>query len=151
MVRNQHRYFLITICLLCINACILTSCNNQKENPDTSSQNTSVTRNMVSEANDNLAPQVPAAPAFSSENMDMKTFEVKDSTSGKSLGWGYDIYIDNRKAIHQPILPGVPGNNSFKTEEQAKKTGLFVLDKMKKAGTLVAVSSEDLDKLGITK
>jgi hypothetical protein len=116
----------------------------RKENPTILAEN-STSSDASSKEN------VPAPPSFSSENMSMKTFEVKDTTSGKSLGWGYDIYIADHRTIHQPIIPGIPGNNYFKTEELAKKTGSFVLDKMKKAGTLVSVTPEDLDKLGITK
>jgi|GEM_PF-1187468 len=89
-------------------------------------------------------------PDFSPSSMEVKTYEVKDST-GKSHGWGYDIYVRNKKIIHQPIIPAIPGNTSFKTETDARKTGLFAMDKMIKGGTLPTLLIKELDSLGITK
>ena len=136
---------MMTINLFVTTSCILSSCTNSQKAPDPVIENASVIPDTSSKQT------TPPAPSFSSVNMDMKTFEVKDSTTGRSLGWGYDIYVDDHRTIHQPILPGIPGNNYFKTEEQAKKTGSYVLEKMKKAGTLVSVTPEELDQLGITK
>ena len=92
----------------------------------------------------------PEAPSFNSENIEAKTFELTDSVSGKSMGWGYDIYIDGKRTIHQPILPGVAGNQSFSSEEKAKKTGLFAVEKMKKSGGLPTITIKELDSLGVT-
>ena len=83
-----------------------------------------------------------------SKGMELKTFEVKDST-GKSQGWGYDIYVNGEKTIHQPIIPAVPGNNSFKTENDAQKVGSFALDKMLKEGSLPTILIKELDSLGV--
>ena len=141
----NDRNSLFVFSCVSIFACTLISCNGKKENKDQAVVSTMQVADTTTQTN------VPAAPSFDMGNLEMKTFEVKDTLSGKSLGWGYDIYVDGHKTIHQPILPGIAGNNSFKTEEQAKKTGLFVLEKMKKAGTLVAITPEELDKLGITK
>lgn len=85
-----------------------------------------------------------------SETMEVKTFEVKDST-GKLQGWGYDIYSNGKKAIHQPIIPAIPGNWPFKSESDALKTGLFALSKMEKEGSLPTLSLFELDSLGVTK
>lgn len=85
-----------------------------------------------------------------SNGMEVKTFEVKDSI-GRSQGWGYDIYVDGKKTIHQPIIPAVPGNNSFKTENDAQKVGLFAVDKMLKEGSLPTILIKELDSLGVLK
>lgn len=29
--------------------------------------------------------------------------------------WGYYILVDNKMKIHQPSIPGLPGNEGFKT------------------------------------
>lgn len=89
-------------------------------------------------------------PQIQSSNIELKTFEVKDS-SGKSKGWGYDIYVDNKKMIHQPIIPAIPGNNAFRTETDAQKTGGLAVEKMKKNGSLPTLSVKELDSLGVTK
>lgn len=89
-------------------------------------------------------------PQIHSDNIETKVFEVKDN-SGKAKGWGYDIYVDGKKMIHQPIIPAVPGNDAFKTEEDAKKIGTLAAGKMKKTGSLPTVTVEELDSLGIIK
>lgn len=85
-----------------------------------------------------------------SNGMEVKTFEVKDST-GRSQGWGYDIYVEGVKTIHQPIIPAVPGNNSFKSEKDAQKVGSFAVDKMLKEGSLPTILIKELDSLGVLK
>lgn len=85
-----------------------------------------------------------------SNGMEVKTFEVKDSVD-ISQGWGYDIYVNGKKTIHQPIIPAVPGNNSFKTESDAQKVGLFAMDKMLKQGSLPTILIKELDSLGVLK
>lgn len=92
----------------------------------------------------------PDTPSFSSNKLEVKTFELKDS-AGESKGWGYDIYIEGKKTIHQPIIPAIPGNRSFKTKNDAQKTGLFAVDKMIKEGTLPTLLVRELDSLGVLK
>src|SRR5687767_6963704 len=58
-------------------------------------------------------------------SMEVKTFEVNDTLNRKLQGWGYDIYINGKRAIHQPIIPAIPGNNSFSSEEKARKAGIY--------------------------
>lgn len=116
------------------------SCNNSKVEDNPNQQQLS----SVSEST-----TVPQNPTFNSDNLEVKTYEVKDTTSGKSLGWGYDLYVDGHLTIHQPILPGIRGNISFSSEEEAKRTGTFALDKMKKSGGLPTITVKELDSLGI--
>ena len=82
--------------------------------------------------------------------MEVRTFEIKDST-GKSQGWGYDIYMAKNKVIHQPIIPAIAGNKPFKSESDAQKTGLFAAAKMDKGGSLPTLSTKELDSLGVIK
>ena len=89
-------------------------------------------------------------PNFSSDNLEVKTFEVKDST-GNSQGWGYDIYAGGKKIIHQPIIPAIPGNRSFKSADDAMKTGLLAANKMKHGASLPTLLIKELDSLGVTK
>lgn len=98
-----------------------------------------------------ITVQVDSAATVAGPVYEAKTFEVKDSTTNKVLGWGYDIYIDNKRTIHQPHIPAVQGNNYFATEEDALKTGQFAADKMKTTGSLPTISLEELDSLGIIK
>lgn len=93
----------------------------------------------------------PQPPSITSQSLELKTFEIKDTVSGKSLGWGYDIYVDGKRNIHQPILPGVPGNQHFSSEKDATITGTFAVNKMKQTGGLPTITIKELDSLGITK
>jgi hypothetical protein len=34
-------------------------------------------------------------------------------------GWGYNILAGKKILIHQPMVPGKPGNKGFETEQQA--------------------------------
>ncbi|HEU4717018.1 MAG TPA: DUF4907 domain-containing protein [Bacteroidia bacterium] len=82
-------------------------------------------------------------------HVEAKTFAVTDSM-GAQAGWGYDLYVNGKKTIHQPIIPGVPGNNAFPSEEQARKTGEYAASKMERSGTFPSLSVKELDSLGIT-
>jgi len=141
---------------------LLFSCNSNTENTESGR---SVTAKMISESQPPAVNTTDSITIFSSEedddnikmehvsvldNMELKTFEVKDST-GKSQGWGYDIYVTDIRTIHQPIIPAIPGNKPFKTESDAKKIGLLALSKMKKSGGLPTILIKELDSLGITK
>jgi hypothetical protein len=51
-----------------------------------------------------------------------------NGNSGRSLsadcfhtqqGWGYNIRAGKNILIHQPMVPGKPGNQGFETEQQA--------------------------------
>ena len=128
-----------TIAVLIIST-LFFACNNDVD------KNNSTASDSTAKQQANTAPK---APNFNSENLEVKTYEVKDSTSGKSFGWGYDLYVDGHLAIHQPILPGVAGNSSFSSEAQAKMIGTFALNKMKNTGSLPTISIQELDSLGI--
>jgi hypothetical protein len=78
----------------------------------------------------------------------VKTFAVKDSAD-KQTGWGYDLFVDGKRTIHQPIVPAVPGNDAFASEEDAKKTGELAMKKMKMTGSFPTITIHDLDSLGI--
>ena len=80
--------------------------------------------------------------------IEVKTYAVKDSAD-KLKGYGYDLYIDGKKTIHQPIIPAVPGNNAFATEEEAKRTGELAAAKMKATGSFPSLTIHELDSIGI--
>lgn len=81
------------------------------------------------------------------ENNTSQQFTLK--TYKNSSGWGYDIYINNELLIHQPTIPAIAGNRSFKSEEEALKTGNLVLYKIKENISPPSISSMELDSLGV--
>jgi hypothetical protein len=46
-------------------------------------------------------------------------------------GWGYDISKSNKIYIHQPYIPAVEGQVPFQDKRSAKKTGRFVIKKIR--------------------
>jgi hypothetical protein len=65
--------------------------------------------------------------------------------------FGYDILLYDRPLVHQPNIPGLPGNDGFKTREQAKKVAVFVIRKIRKNEMPPTVSIDDLKNMGILK
>lgn len=122
---------------------ILFSCSRNEPNEE--KRSVAVTAAVTTDS----VPQ--AAPTFDVNDVSVKTFEVIDSITGRSQGWGYDLYVNNARTIHQAIIPAIEGNNSFKTEADALKTGTFAADKMRSTGALPALTIEELENLGVTK
>jgi hypothetical protein len=95
------------------------------------------------------AGNIPVSePPQSAVEYELKTFESKDE-SGKIQGWGYDIYINGSRTIHQPTIPAVSGIHYFKTEEEALKVGEYATSKMRTSGSFPTLSIEELDSLGV--
>jgi hypothetical protein len=63
--------------------------------------------------------------------------------------WGYDIYFQKRLFIHQPSIPGLPGNEGFKTKTDAKKTARLVIGKLKKGEMPPSVTIEEMKKIKV--
>jgi len=64
-------------------------------------------------------------------------------------GWGYDITINNKKYIHQTIIPAISGNYTFGSPENAQKTANFVAQKLLNNVFPPSVEIEELDSLGV--
>lgn len=63
--------------------------------------------------------------------------------------FGYDIYSDGRLLVHQPSIPGKPGNKGFKTKAAAEKTAKFVMEKIKKGEMPPTVTDKELETLKV--
>ena len=46
--------------------------------------------------------------------------------------FGYDILLYGRPLVHQPHIPGLPGNEGFTTKERAQTVADFVVKKIRK-------------------
>ena len=66
---------------------------------------------------------------------------------GTNNTWGYDILVDNRMKIHQPSIPGLPGNDGFKTKEGAEKVAKLVIKKMKKGEMPPSIDAKEMKKI----
>lgn len=65
-------------------------------------------------------------------------------------GWGYNISENGKQFINQQTIPGVPGNQGFKTSEEALKVAELVRSKLERGTFPPTISEEELQKLGIS-
>jgi hypothetical protein len=65
--------------------------------------------------------------------------------------FGYDIFINGQRVIHQPHIPAVPGNKGFTTKAKARKVAEFVVKKIRNNDMPPAVTIDDLKKMGVLK
>jgi len=75
--------------------------------------------------------------------IEAKLFSIADT------GWGYNIFINGKLYIHQPHIPAISGNKTFKNQEAANKTAELVIKKIKNNLMPPSVSIHELDSLEI--
>jgi hypothetical protein len=63
--------------------------------------------------------------------------------------FGYDILLRGKLLVHQPNIPGLPGNNGFSTKQKAKTVAEFVVKKIRNNEIPPTVTIEDLNKMGV--
>lgn len=65
--------------------------------------------------------------------------------------FGYDILLDGRPLVHQPMIPGLPGIEGFTTEERARTVAEFVLKKIRNNEMPPTVTIDDLKRMAVLK
>ncbi len=95
--------------------------------------------------NTNAEPQY-LTPKSSSLATPRLTFIVINSEQNT---FGYNILENKRIMIHQPSVPGLPGNKGFTTKEDATKVAKLVIKKINKNIMPPAVSLQELRSLKI--
>jgi hypothetical protein len=75
------------------------------------------------------------------------TYKIIDAANKT---FGYAIYADGKLFINQPSIPGLPGNNGFKTKKEAIKIALLVIAKIKRGEMPPSITKEEMKKEGIT-
>jgi hypothetical protein len=64
-------------------------------------------------------------------------------------GYGYDVFADKKKLIHQPTIPGQPGISGFKRKSDSEKVAQLVIRKLKNKQIPPAVTEEELRELKV--
>ena len=81
--------------------------------------------------------------------------QKKDSITIKTFktdnGWGYDIYLNDKKYIHQQNIPAISGDKGFSNKADAEKTAELVITKIKKNIMPPSVTPNELDSLRVLK
>lgn len=69
--------------------------------------------------------------------------------SGLNNTYGYDVFKDEVKLIHQPIIPGYDGINGFTSPQQAEKVASLVIKKIKKGEMPPTITKLELKELNV--
>jgi hypothetical protein len=57
--------------------------------------------------------------------------------------WGHDTYVEKHLFINQLSVPGLPGNEGFKTKADAEKVAKLVIEKIKRGEIPPSVTIEE--------
>ena len=66
-------------------------------------------------------------------------------------GFGYDILIDDALYVHQPTIPAIGGNQTFKSSSDAQRAADLVISKIRQGILPPTVSIEELQTIGVIK
>jgi hypothetical protein len=67
----------------------------------------------------------------------------------KSKSWGFDVFVDGKRFIHQPNVPLRDGVIGFETEAMAKMAGERMAEKIRKGIIPPSLDSTDLNAIGV--
>jgi hypothetical protein len=70
---------------------------------------------------------------------------------GPENTFGYDIYDQSRLMIHQPSVPGLPGNKGFAKKTDAEKIAGMVINKINHHIMPPTVTEKEMDSLHIKR
>lgn len=73
-----------------------------------------------------------------------KTFKSQDNS------YGYDIYVNNVKTIHQPTIPGIQGLHGFINKVDAEKVAKLAIQKIKDGLMPPTITDEEIQKLNVS-
>ena len=94
---------------------------------------------------DGTTAKFPKESAYANTKLTYKIIDMPKHT------YGYDVFGDGRLMIHQPSVPALPGNEGFKTKEDATKVALLVIDKIRKGEMPPTISIDEMKKVNAVK
>jgi Domain of unknown function (DUF4907) len=94
---------------------------------------------------DRSAARFPEAIAYANTKLTFKIIDAPKHT------YCYDVFADGRLMIHQTSVPGLPGNEGFKTKEDASKVAALVMGKIRKGEMPPTISIDEMTKLKVIK
>ena len=74
------------------------------------------------------------------------TYNIIDAPNNT---FGYDVFVDGKLMIHQTSIPAMPGNDGFKTKDDAAKVAEMVMYKIRKGEMPPTVTPEEMKELGV--
>lgn len=98
--------------------------------------------NQTPESNKRKEVQFPAAAQFANSKITYQIIPAANKT------WCYDIIADGKMIIHQPSVPGLSGNEGFKTKTVAQKVAGLVIQKIKMGAMPPSITKAEMQKVG---
>ena len=96
------------------------------------------------------SPQVPSASEPPTDSSIVVMVFSNDSLTGvHASGWGYDVFVNGKRFIHQTSVPLKGGSKGFETEAMARKAAEQVADKIRMGKMPPALDSSDLVSVGV--
>ncbi|EQA72768.1 DUF4907 domain-containing protein [Leptospira noguchii] len=71
-------------------------------------------------------------------------FQIK-TYQNNSGGYGYDIFVNSARTIHQPHIPGLRGVKGFDLESQAEQAANLVIDKLQSGMMPPTITEQEID------
>ena len=65
--------------------------------------------------------------------------------------YGYDISADGKTLIHQTSIPGMSGEEGFRTKNDAQKVARLAITKIQRGEMPPTITSDELKKLNVVK
>ena len=87
------------------------------------------------------------ASAFPAANAAL-TYKIINTTNNT---YSYDVFVNEKLFIHQTSIPAQPGNEGFKTKQDASAIALLVIEKIKKGEMPPTISIDEMKKLNVVK
>lgn len=85
----------------------------------------------------------PSSEQLAKANLTYKVIGAEGET------YGYDVFADEKRLIHQPTIPGQPGISGFRKKSDAEKVAKLVIQKIKNRQMPPAITEEELKKLKV--
>ena len=104
---------------------------------------TALIQNAVAQTGSSNPDAPPSSTYKTLDDFAFKLIPVANNT------WGYQIIVSKRLMIHQRTIPGVPGNEGFKSKEAAEKVAKLVIEKIRSGMIPPAVSLDEMKNLNV--
>lgn len=88
------------------------------------------------------------SPGLGKQKSYTYTFKILPSNNHT---WCYDIYKEKKMLIHQINIPGLPGNDGFRSKSDAEKVARLVIKKLKSGEMPPTVTLDELKSLKVIK
>lgn len=94
-------------------------------------------------------------PAHQEAKQEQNPYEYAELTTkiipSVNNTFGYDVFLYGKPLVHQPHIPGLPGNQGFTTKEKAQTVADFVVQKIRRNEMPPTVAVEDLNRMGVMR